>query len=99
MATLIQFAKEEQRTDGGEPRPNGPPVVRTGNLRRSIRGDKQNIGFQKYTATVGPTLEYGRVLELGFSNGNQYPYMQPAYIKYLRVSENIMKKHFGKDAR
>ena len=97
MNALIQLAMEEIRTDGGAPAPDGPPVNRTGNLRRSIRGERFNIGFANYSAVVGPTIEYGRVLELGFSNGNKYPYIAPAYEKFKKsgVVEQIFKKHLG----
>jgi len=95
MTALIQLAAEEIRTDNGSPQPDGPPVNRTGNLRRSIKGEKFNIGFSKYSAIVGPTVEYGRVLELGFSNGNKYPYMSPAFEKFQRVGTTIIKKHLS----
>ena len=97
MNVLIQLAHEEIRTDNGAPQPDGPPVNRTGNLRRSIRGERFNLGFTKYSAIVGPTIEYGRVLELGFSNGNKYPYISTAYEKFKKsgVITSIFAKHLG----
>jgi hypothetical protein len=97
MNTLTQLAHEEIRTDNGAPKPDGPPVNRTGNLRRSIRGERFNIGFANYSAIVGPTIEYGRVLELGFSNGNKYPYIAPSYSKFQKgaVLQQIFAKHLG----
>ena len=97
MNALTQLAHEEIRTDNGAPQPDGPPVNRTGNLRRSIRGERFNIGFANYSAIVGPTISYGRVLELGFSNGNKYPYMTPAYEKFQKsgVVQQIFAKHLG----
>jgi hypothetical protein len=97
MNALIQLAKEEIRTDNGAPQPDGPPVNRTGNLRRSIRGERFNMGFANYSAIVGPTIAYGRVLELGFSNGNKYPYIAPTYAKFMNSGavRDIFAKHLG----
>lgn len=59
---------------------SGPNVI-TGALRRSIR---TNIvkGFGNYVAIakVGPTVEYGRAVELGLPKwgGVKYPYLEPA---------------------
>jgi hypothetical protein len=91
---LQQLARNEIRKSGAA-QAGGPPVNRTGNLRNSINAEKRRIGFANYTAIVGPQVIYGRVLELGFPNGNKYPYMQPAYMKFRSVAPSIIKKHLS----
>ena len=100
MAALIQLSKEQ--IEGARPytvgpqggrryekaTPGLPPMNRTGNLRRSITGEKFRIGFANYSAVVGPTIEYGRRVELGGGNwkaGVRFPYMEPAYVKFRTV--------------
>jgi hypothetical protein len=61
----------------------GPNVV-TGTLRRSITTEIR-YGFGNYVATVGPTVEYARAVELGSSrwkSGVRYPFLVPA-VGYL----------------
>lgn len=90
---LLQLAKEEIRTGGGAAQAGGPPVSRTGRLRGSIHVEKSTQGFAKYSALIGPGVIYGRVLEMGFSNGNKYPYMTPAFNKFKTVYAGIIRKH------
>jgi hypothetical protein len=61
----------------------GPNVV-TGTLRRSITTEVR-YGFGSYIATVGPTVEYARAVELGHPNwrGKRYPYLIPAAGKLI----------------
>jgi len=94
MTGLIQLSQREIRKSG-LPIAGGPPVNRTGNLRRSIHGVKTRTGYGSYKAIVGPGVIYGRVLELGFPNGNKYPYMSPAFNKLKLVAPSIIKKHLG----
>lgn len=57
----------------------GPNVV-TGTLRRSISTETR-YGFGSYIATVGPSVEYARSVELGSSrwkSGVRYPFLGPA---------------------
>ena len=89
---LVQIMKRELRKSG-PPQPFGPPVTRTGNLRNSMVAEKNRIGFANYTAIVGPQAVYSRILELGFSNGNKYPYVEPAYNKFKKIAPSIIKKH------
>ena len=104
---LTQLTKEEIVGKRGR-LPNGqwekatsgqPPMNRTGNLRRSIRAEKKKEGFAKYTALVGPTIIYGRVVELGgaptWPAGTKFPYMLPAYQKFRVVAPNIVRKHLA----
>ena len=105
MAALIQLSKEQ--IEGKRPKVNGrytkavsglPPMNRTGDLRRSITGEKFNVGFANYSAIVGPTIVYGRRVELGGGNwspGTMFPYMAPAYTKFRSmVLPQITNKYF-----
>ena len=103
MTALIQLSKEQiqgKRPKGqvawtGNPQ---PPMNRTGNLRRSITGEKFREGFATYSAIVGPTIIYGRKVELGGPNwkaGVRFPYMEPAYMMYrTAVHKQIIDKYF-----
>jgi hypothetical protein len=111
MASLIQLSKEEikgkrpviGKTSGGKKIyskavSGQPPMNRTTDLRRSITGEKFNVGFANYSAIVGPTIIYGRRVELGGGNwrpGTMFPYMAPAYQKFrTMVAPQITNKYF-----
>lgn len=78
--------------------PNEPPMNRTGDLRRSIIGEKYTLGFARYSAVVGPTVPYARRLELGGGNwpaGLRFPYMEPAYAEFMsQILPQIQQKYF-----
>lgn len=106
MAALIQLSKEEikgRRPEGQRATAGQPPMNRTGNLRRSIRGEKFKTGFAKYEAIVGPTIVYGRAVELGgtfapkswigTSAVKGFPYMQPAFKKFQVMVPAMVTKH------
>jgi hypothetical protein len=102
MVTLIQLAKAEivgRRPKGERATSGKPPMNRTGNLRRSIRGEKYNVGFAKYEAIVGPTMIYGRAVEMGgaptWTRGQKFPYMSPAYAKFRLIAPRIVQKHMA----
>lgn len=102
MTTLIQLAKEEiqgKRPKGQVATSGKPPMNRTGNLRRSIRGEKYDRGFAKYEAIVGPTMIYGRAVEMGgaptWTRGQKFPYMSPAYAKFRLIAPRIVQKHMA----
>jgi len=109
MTTFIQLAQEEikgQRAKIGskweKATPGEPPKNRTGNLRRSIRGEKSREGFASYTAVVGPTIIYGRSVEVGgkyapptWRHNEKFPYMQPAFNKFRSLIGTIVRKHLG----
>lgn len=108
MVTLIQLSKEEikgRRAKGDKAIAGQPPMNRTGNLRRSIRGEKFQKGFSKYEAIVGPTIVYGRAVELGgnyapaswkgTSAVRGFPYMAPAFKKFQVVAPGIVRKHLA----
>lgn len=106
MTAFIQLAKEEikgRRPEGQKATAGQPPMNRTGNLRRSIRGEKYRVGFASYTAIVGPTIIYGRAVELGgryapnswrgTSAMSGFPYMSPAYSKFRVIAPAIIQKN------
>ena len=101
MNQLIQLAKEQikgKRQPGDKAESGKPPMNRTGNLRRSIKGEKMREGFATYSAIVGPTIIYGRRVELGGGNwptGTKFPYMKPAFIKFQKIAMAIMRKHLA----
>ena len=112
MLTLIQLSKEQiegRRTKGEKATSGIPPMNRTGNLRRSIRGEKFRKGFASYSAIVGPTIIYGRAVELGgewapdswrgTSAMAGFPYMKPAFLKFRAVAPVIIAKHIGQVVR
>lgn len=108
MTTLIQLSKGEiqgRRPAGQKAQAGQPPMNRTGNLRRSITGEKRTKGFAKYEAIVGPTIIYGRAVELGgeFSPPSWrgttavkgFPYMRPAFVKFKTIAPRIVAKHLS----
>lgn len=111
MTTLIQLSKEEikgRRPKGQKAVSGQPPMNRTGNLRRSIRGEKRQRkkGFgNEYTALVGPTIIYGRAVELGGEYSPEswrgttavkgFPYMAPAFKKFRVIAPRIITKHLS----
>ena len=108
MTALIQLSKEEikgRRPDGQKATAGAPPMNRTGNLRRSIRGEKSKSGFAKYEAIVGPTIVYGRTVELGGSFAPKswigtsamkgFPYMAPAFAKFRVKVPAMVRKHLA----
>lgn len=110
MMVLIQLSKEEIK--GARPytvgprggriyqkaTPGAPPMNRTGNLRRSITGERFRLGFASYSGVVGPTIEYARRVELGggdWKPGVRFPYMEPAYTKFrTQVVPQVQAKYF-----
>ena len=65
------------------------PHIRTGNLARSIATrDVQMVSPGRWMSTTGPTMAYGRRIELGFTGSDSrgrhydqsaYPYMSPGF--------------------
>ena len=85
------LTKQNENKRGHEPYPGdgGFPNRRTGNLASSITISEPRKGFGTYTVEVGPTMVYARILELGFANGNRYPYMNPT-LDQLRPKVNFL---------
>lgn len=115
MTALIQMTKETLNAQGKRPYTTGPrggriytkaisghpPMMRSGDLKRSIRGERYQLGFANYSAIVGPTVIYGRVLELGgnpnWGSGTMFPYMAPTWAKFQGVvAAQIVERYFGK---
>ena len=73
-----------KRGEGHIPGTGPGPNVVTGTLRRSITTEVR-YGFGAYIATVGPTVEYARAVELGNPKwgGKRYPYLIPAAGKLI----------------
>ena len=103
---MVQLSKEEikgKRQPGERATPGEPPMNRTGNLRRSIKAEKFRTGFGSYSAIVGPTIIYGRSVEIagkyapptwsGATKEQGFPYMEPAYKKFKQVASAILRKH------
>jgi len=92
-------AKPGGKLYGEDPAISGqPPKNRTGNLRRSIKGERMREGFATYSAVVGPTIIYGRRVELGGGNwptGTKFPYMKPAWEKFRPLALGIIRKHLA----
>ena len=101
MNQLIQLAKEQikgKRQPGEKAESGKPPMNRTGNLRRSIKGEREREGFATYSAVVGPTIIYGRRVELGGGNwpvGTKFPYMKPAWERFRPLAQGIIRKHLA----
>lgn len=112
MSILIQLSKEQiqgrrAKSDGVWEKATAgqPPMNRTGNLRRSIRGQQRKVGFAKYQVIVGPTMVYGRAVELGgqyaprswkgTSAMKGFPYMAPAFIKFKPMLPALVRKHLS----
>ena len=67
----------------------GPNKV-TGTLQRSISTEVR-YGFGSYLATVGPSVEYARSIELGsprWKSGVRYPFLSTA-VGYMVKSGNL----------
>jgi hypothetical protein len=67
----------------------GPNKV-TGTLQRSIN-TQVRYGFGSYVATVGPSVEYARAVELGsprWKSGVRYPFLSTA-VGYMVKSGNL----------
>ena len=101
MNKLIQLAKEQikgKRQPGEKAESGKPPMNRTGNLRRSIKGERAREGFATYSAMIGPTIIYGRRVELGGGNwptGTKFPYMKPAWERFRPLAQGIIRKHLA----
>jgi hypothetical protein len=79
----------------GEPRVSGSgpgPNKVTGTLQRSINTEVR-YGFGSYVATVGPSVEYARSVELGnprWKSGVRYPFLSTA-VGYMVKSGNLQR--------
>ena len=90
------------RKSVGYPAVSGkPPMNYTGNLRRSIKGSSNRLGFGIYTAEAGAYMVYARAVEFGgaptWRDGQHFPYMQPALEQFRRT--NIIQRTIAKHMR
>ena len=104
---LEGFGKRQikgKRPEGQKAVTGQPPMNRTGNLRRSIRGQHSRIGFAKYTAIVGADMIYARAVEVGapynppsWQNNEKFPYLEPALNEFAKTNLiiRILRKHLG----
>jgi len=104
---LEGFGKRQikgERPKGQKAITGQPPMNRTGNLRRSIRGQTTRIGFAKYSAIVGADMIYARAVEMGdpynppsWQNNERFPYLQPALNEFAQTNLvlRILRKHLG----
>lgn len=103
-AAVAEIAADVEKAakQGASGRP-GPEVV-TGTLRRSITHDPITPwGLGGWQTRIGPTVIYGRRIELGFhgtdSRGRQYnqpgyPYFSPAWRSAASRMAEIYAKHY-----
>lgn len=94
-AAMKQRAGEGGRHKKGTPTPatqgSGPAVV-SGTLRRSIRVSPViPYGISGYSAKVGPTVKYGRRVELEFD----YPYAKPGLEEVLPRLREVYARAWG----
>lgn len=82
----------------GQPHVGGDkPNVVTGNLRRSIMADGvHHTGMGSYETTVGPTMKYGRRVELGLAPTGAYPYFGPAAAKTRTIMSAIATANWAR---
>lgn len=70
--------------------PGSPPSIISGTLRASVKTfTPTSKGFGKYSVLIGPTVEYGRIQELGGGNLPARPYMQPSMEESANDVRNV----------
>lgn len=91
----------------GEPHAGGnKPNIVTGNLRRSILAEPiEHVGMGEYSTHAGPSMVYGRRVELGFEGPDSlgrvytqrpFPYIDPAYKKLQDKLPDLMAANWKK---
>lgn len=89
----MQIQGSHKRGTPTPSQPGHPPTNISGDLRRSIKSNVSRIGFATYKVEVGPTMIYGRAVELGNPNwgsGINYPYVAPA-AKMLAKNRTLLE--------
>jgi hypothetical protein len=93
-----------QRDPSTRATPNQPPMNRTGNLRRSIKGTSGRLGLNTYQAVVGAGMVYARAVEMGgeyappsWKDGQRFPFLAPAVRNFIASGtlRRIITKHIG----
>jgi len=81
--------------------PGEPPELVSGDLRRSVKQSPiKQIGPTRFEGEVGPTIEYGRIQELGGVAGHgavlpSRPYMQPAFEEMLPEIAAVFREEWA----
>jgi len=81
---------------------NGSPTNRTGNLSSSIEYALLHVAPGRWGVTVGPTMQYGRAVELGsprWKTGNKFPYLQPGYEAALPYIQEVYRNTWNRALR
>lgn len=97
---LIKEARDnfEGEHEKGQPHVGGnKPNVVTGNLRRSIMNSGLvHLAMGEYADKVGPSMRYGRRVELGLAPTGAYPYFGPAAAKVRDQMAGIAAANWAK---
>lgn len=72
------------------------PTSRSGNLRDSITTETRRVGPGIWMSTTGPTMIYGRRVELGGGKNRAFPYLAPGFKKSKEELEVIYQKEWAK---
>lgn len=81
--------------------PGEPPHLQTGDLRRSVQQSPiEQIGATRFQGEVGPTIEYGRIQELGGMAGRgaylpSRPYLEPAFTNVIPEIFAVFKEEWA----
>jgi hypothetical protein len=81
---------------------NGRPTNRTGHLADSIQFETLHVAPGRWGVTVGPTMKYGRAVELGspkWKTGNKFPYLQPGYEEALPYIQEVYRQTWNRALR
>lgn len=71
------------------------PTNRSGMLSRSIgRRALTKLGPGRYLSVTGPTMVYGRRVELGGGGARAFPYMQPGFEKARPALEELYTREW-----
>ena len=93
---LSRWGRHEKGTPTPS-QPDTPPAIVSGQLRRSVKTSPVQQGFKGYQITIGPTMVYARVQELGGGPRNlpARPYVQPT----MEESKDEVRKLFMDELR
>ena len=72
------------------------PTSRSGNLRDSIITETRRVGPGRWMSTTGPTMIYGRRVELGGGKNRAFPDLAPGFKKSKEELEVIYQKEWAK---
>jgi len=76
--------KEAQATDAWRSDAWPVPTRRTGNLQRSIRVTYVGRQGSSWVSQTGPTVKYGRRVELGYTGTGHFPYYTTRPFPFLQ---------------